>query len=204
MGGWRSWWCGLLVALAAAAALIASRSDAACWRGTGGCSSAVCGSRRATPGAGWVLGMARYNAEMLEWFRFFSYSDASAGVLPAQRGAGGRTPRTRPVEAVALYAGQRVVELVEHGGPGVAGRTWELAMATDSLTGLLSWLEAAPPRPAGPLIEARSVDPWEGDGPAEVGRLRPPPLDHGAELRRMLAISWSAGQWVVGRRWPDS
>jgi hypothetical protein len=53
-----------------------------------------------------------------------------------------------PVEAVALYAGQRVVELVEHGGPG-SGRTWEIAMATDSLTGFLSWLEASPPRPPG-------------------------------------------------------
>ena len=29
---------------------------------------------RSTPGAGWALGMARYNAEMLEWFRFLSYS----------------------------------------------------------------------------------------------------------------------------------
>jgi hypothetical protein len=48
-----------------------------------------------------------------------------------------------PVEAVALYAEQRVVrfEIAERSDP----EQWELAMSPDSLTGLLSWLEAAPP-----------------------------------------------------------
>ena len=30
--------------------------------------------RMTTPGAGWVLGVARYSEGILEWFRFFSYS----------------------------------------------------------------------------------------------------------------------------------
>jgi hypothetical protein len=102
-----------------------------------------------TPGAGWVLGMARYNAEVLEWFRFFSYSSRprASFVRDDVRVLNNRDPD--PVEAVALYAGQRVVELVEQGPGEVAGRPWELAMAADSLTGFLSWLEAAPPRPPG-------------------------------------------------------
>jgi hypothetical protein len=47
------------------------------------------------------------------------------------------------VEAVALYAEQRIVrfEIAEPNEP----EQWELAMSPDSLTGLLSWLEAAPP-----------------------------------------------------------
>jgi hypothetical protein len=47
------------------------------------------------------------------------------------------------VEAVSLYAGQRIVRIdtASDGEP----QTRELAMSQESLTGLLSWLEAAPP-----------------------------------------------------------
>ena len=97
----------------------------------------------ATPGAGWVLGLARYSEDRLEWFRFFSYS-----ARPRRRFVRGsvRVIETRdpePAEAVTLYDGQRVLVLEDRRGnePDRA----ELAMSTDSLTGLLSWLEAAPP-----------------------------------------------------------
>jgi hypothetical protein len=99
--------------------------------------------RTTTPGAGWVLGVARYNAEQLEWFRFFSYS-----TRPRRRFRRGnvRVVNSRepdPVEAVALYAGQRIVTL-EQPAQG-QHRYSELAMDPESLTGLMSWLEAAPP-----------------------------------------------------------
>lgn len=99
-----------------------------------------------TPGAGWVLGMARYNAEMLEWFRFFSYSSRprKSFLRDEVRVLASRDPDA--VEAVALYAGQRIVELAEQGPGETRGEDWEIAMAEDSLTGFLSWLEAAPPR----------------------------------------------------------
>ena len=47
-----------------------------------------------------------------------------------------------PVEAVALNADNRIlrVETLQ----GDTDREWELAMSPESLTGLLSWLEAAP------------------------------------------------------------
>lgn len=92
-----------------------------------------------TPGTGWVLGVARYRAESLQWFRALGLSFRPgltfdrAGV----RAGAQRTPT--PVEAVVLFDGQRIVELLSERG------SWELAMAPDSLTGLLSWLEAAPP-----------------------------------------------------------
>ena len=46
------------------------------------------------------------------------------------------------VEAVALNADQRVIRVATTEAHDTG---WELAMSPDSLTGLLSWLEAAPP-----------------------------------------------------------
>lgn len=114
------------------------------------------------PGSGWVLGVARYNAEILEWFRFFSYS---YGPRMRFKRCEVQVVESRPpdaVEAVSLYAGQQVVRLQVSRPDPRTGRTeperpeseradserveqWDLAMSGDSLTGLLSWLEAAPP-----------------------------------------------------------
>ena len=98
---------------------------------------------RSTPGAGWVLGLARYNAEKLEWFRFFSYSARPRKTFLRSEVRILQSRDPDPVEAVALYAGQRVVVLEEQQASTV--RVWDLAMGSGSLTGLLSWLEAAPP-----------------------------------------------------------
>lgn len=99
--------------------------------------------RTATPGTGWVLGLARYSEDTLEWFRFFSYS-----ARPRRRFVRGivRVVETREPdasEAVSLYAGQQVLVLSEHHDD--RSEYSELAMSADSLTGLMSWLEAAPP-----------------------------------------------------------
>jgi hypothetical protein len=48
-----------------------------------------------------------------------------------------------PVEAVALKTDEKVLRIEIQDGHTEA--EWELAMSQDSLTGLLSWLEAAPP-----------------------------------------------------------
>jgi hypothetical protein len=130
----------LIVLLALALVLLAARRR---WLdrlgGTFECSLRL---RMTTPGAGWVLGVARYSEGILEWFRFFSYSPRPK--VTFTRGAV-RVLETREpdaVEAVALNADQRVIRVAttEADDPG-----WELAMSPDSLTGLLSWLEAAPP-----------------------------------------------------------
>ena len=47
------------------------------------------------------------------------------------------------MEAVALKTGEKVLRIEIQDGHTEA--EWELAMSQDSLTGLLSWLEAAPP-----------------------------------------------------------
>lgn len=136
----------LLVALSAAAALVALPLRRRWLAREGGLFECSVRLKTATPGAGWVLGMARYNAEMLEWFRFFSYSSRprKSFLRREVRVVTSRDPDA--VEAVALYAGQRIVELEEQGPGEVRAEPWEIAMDPDSLTGFLSWLEAAPPR----------------------------------------------------------
>ena len=99
--------------------------------------------RTTTPGAGWVLGVARYAGDQLEWFRFFSYA-----ARPRKRFRRGEvwvveTRDPDPVEAAALYAGQRIVTLEDRRADRPVST--DLAMGAESLTGLLSWLEAAPP-----------------------------------------------------------
>lgn len=146
----------ILLVVVALALLAARRRWLSREGGTFECSARL---RQSTPSGGWALGVARYNGEMLEWFRFFSY--AFRPRITLRRGEV-RVLESRdpdPVEALALYEGQRVVRLggraESSGGPVGTGRTpgwrgpardsWELAMDQDSLTGLLSWLEAAPP-----------------------------------------------------------
>jgi hypothetical protein len=137
----------LLVALLAAAALVALPLRRRWLAREGGLFECSVRLKTSTPGAGWVLGMARYNAEMLEWFRFFSYSTRprKSFLRTEVRVVTSRDPDA--VEAVALYAGQRIVELEEQGPGEARGVPWEIAMGEESLTGFLSWLEAAPPRP---------------------------------------------------------
>jgi hypothetical protein len=101
--------------------------------------------RVTTPGAGYVLGVARYSEGTLEWFRFFSFSLRPRVVF--RRGTFDilDTREPTPVEALALNSDQRVVLIESTEEPSPAGWEWELAMSADSLTGLLAWLEAAPP-----------------------------------------------------------
>ena len=97
----------------------------------------------ATPGSGWALGVARYNEERLEWFRFFSYSVRPRQTFVRNDVTVVNDREPDQVEAGSLYAGQRIVQLKSTSEE--AQEIWELAMSGESLTGLLSWLEAAPP-----------------------------------------------------------
>lgn len=137
----------LLAALFAAGALVALPLRRRWLARQGGLFECSVRLKTSTAAAGWVLGMARYNAEMLEWFRFFSYSTRPRKTFLRSevRVIASRDPDE--VEAVALYTGQRVVELEEISQAGARPHPWQIAMGGDSLTGFLSWLESAPPRP---------------------------------------------------------
>lgn len=95
--------------------------------------------KKTTPGTGWVLGVARYSGDELEWFRIFSLSAKARMTFPRKEITVLETRIPDPVEALSLYAGQKVVRF-EYGDD-----LWDLSMSQDSVTGLLSWLEASPP-----------------------------------------------------------
>lgn len=101
-----------------------------------------CGLRLSTktPGAGWALGVARYSGDNLEWFRVFSPSLRPRLIFPRSITHAGDQREPDAIEAVMLSDDQRIVSLEL-----VGGQSWELSMSTASLTGLLSWLESAPP-----------------------------------------------------------
>lgn len=97
------------------------------------------GSGGSEGGRGWVLGLGRYRADSLQWFRVFTpaprprrqWARADLEVL------GQRSPSG--AELHALYEGHLIVECDTPGG------RVELAMSPSALTGFSSWLEAGPP-----------------------------------------------------------
>lgn len=97
-----------------------------------------------SPRERWSLGFARYNGEDLEWFRAISLSLQPRVRLRRRATVALDTRAPGQSEVRGLFADQRVVRLQasrESGGSGV----YELAMDSGAATGLLAWLEAAPP-----------------------------------------------------------
>ena len=119
-----------------------------------------CALRRGT--SPWRLGVASYQSDELRWYNAF-------GISPRPEETFGRRDLTvvshRPpdsAEIATLGPGRVVVECELPGGPGndgpdndglgndgPSGDTVQLALAESALTGLLAWLEAAPPGPPG-------------------------------------------------------
>jgi hypothetical protein len=92
-----------------------------------------------TGGRGWVLGVGRYDADSLEWFRVFSlWPGAKRSYRRNEIELDAQRAPTEP-ESFSLYAGHVVIQCTMP-----SGRV-ELAMSPASLTGFQSWLEAAPP-----------------------------------------------------------
>lgn len=100
-----------------------------------------CGLRTDLQRPGWMLGLARYQDDSLEWYRVFSVSLRPKLVIT--RGqveiVGRRMPNE--IERVALFEPSEVV-CVRLSDPEQA--SVELAMAPESVTGLMSWIEAGP------------------------------------------------------------
>jgi hypothetical protein len=130
-----------------------------------------CGLRR--PGGSWRLGLASYQLDEFCWYRVFGFSMRPEQAFPRRDLAVvARRPPTQ--EEVTILGPGRIVAECQlgangasgasgasggPGGPGGAGGTdgtdgadgtggagaVDLAMAESALTGLLVWLEAAPP-----------------------------------------------------------
>jgi hypothetical protein len=125
-----------------------------------------CGLRRGPDGS-WRLGVASYQREELKWFGALGLTMRPDVVFPRRDLTVVSRRLPTEAEAASLGPGMIVVEcrLGEDigqlgpppgandpaGAPGPAGggpgpaATVELAMGEEALTGLLAWLEAAPP-----------------------------------------------------------
>ncbi len=99
-------------------------------------------SHRVRPGQGgrgWVLGLGRYEGNLLQWFRIFSFRPTPHLVWQREDLQYLSTREPTSAEAVALFGGHVVVVCTLRGG------SIDLAMSPDALTGFQSWLEASPP-----------------------------------------------------------
>jgi hypothetical protein len=92
-------------------------------------------------GRGWYQGVGRYRGDDFAWFRVASLRSGPDRVLDREqleimerRGPTLPESYAMPMGSVVLRCRTAVGEL-------------ELAMRHDTLTGFLSWLESAPPRP---------------------------------------------------------
>ncbi|WP_052460163.1 DUF2550 domain-containing protein [Tessaracoccus massiliensis] len=94
-----------------------------------------------TPGSGWVLGMARFRGENLEWFRSFSLSLRPKKVFPRVGTTYVHQRQPAGLEAIALFEDSMIVTLRDR----ASGATSSLSMDRDQVLALMSWLESAPP-----------------------------------------------------------
>ena len=93
-------------------------------------------------GRGWSPGIARFVEDELRWYRVFSFAprprrvfERSSLVVERRRRPDAAEERSLPDQTVVLSC------RTEH-------EQVEIAMAETTVTGFLSWLEAAPPGPA--------------------------------------------------------
>ena len=98
-----------------------------------------CGLRK--PKGSWRLGVASYQREELLWFGIFGLSLRPHEVFPRRDLTVASRRLPSDAEAAVLGPGMIVVECQLGEGSGSV----ELALGEAALTGLLSWLEAAPP-----------------------------------------------------------
>jgi len=94
----------------------------------------------ASGGRGWMIGLARYGPDRLEWFRVFSLSPRPKFVFDRSMQVSDRRLPDGP-EAFSLYAGHVVVTVTLPS----SDHQVELAMSDSALTGFLAWTEAGPP-----------------------------------------------------------
>jgi hypothetical protein len=104
-----------------------------------------CGLRR--PGGSWRLGIASYQLDEFSWYRIFGFSMRPEVVfLRRDLAVVARRPLTEE-EVTVLGPGRLVAECQLTGSGEASGEVTsvDLALAESALTGLLVWLEGAPP-----------------------------------------------------------
>ena len=97
-----------------------------------------CGLRRR--GRPWRLGVASYQLDEFRWYRIFGLSMRPEQSFP-RRDLAVVARRPPTAEEVSVLGSGRIVAECQLGGSA----TVDLALAESALTGLLAWLESAPP-----------------------------------------------------------
>lgn len=93
----------------------------------------------ATPGAGWMLGVARYAGDTFEWYRVFSLSLRPWLVIDRRRSQPAATRIPDAYEASMLDADHRIVTLTG-ANAGVS-----IALPPEETTAFLGWMEGGLP-----------------------------------------------------------
>jgi hypothetical protein len=126
----------VLVLLIGVVAFLLRRLVLARGLGTFDCSLRGRTSRRA---GGWILGVARYEADRLDWFRVFTMSPRPARSLARAdlEILDSRVPEGQ--ESYSFFPGWVIVRC------SYRASVLELAMSDPAYNGLAAWLESAPP-----------------------------------------------------------
>ena len=101
-----------------------------------------CGLR--TGSGNWMMGLARYEDECLAWYRVFSLASRAQLRFSRSRTHVLGHRNLDELEALALFADDAVIGLSTCLADDTL-QSFELSMSLASQTGLMSWLEAAPP-----------------------------------------------------------
>jgi len=99
-------------------------------------------SLRVTPkrfGQGWVLGVARYADDRLEWFRAFSLSLRPHRVFPRDELILGARRDPEYPETLAVMPDHLIMAFT------VGSEDLEFAMSAEAFTGFVAWRESSPP-----------------------------------------------------------
>ena len=131
-------WIGIVVLVLLAALAVLFFRRAAIVRGGGTIDVSV---RLTTlvSGRGWSSGLARFSGDELKWYRVFSFSPWPRRVLKRREIAVQGRRQPDDVERLTMPADWVVVRCADRRS------SVEIAMARTTLTGFLSWIEAAPP-----------------------------------------------------------
>jgi hypothetical protein len=102
-------------------------------------------------GRGWSPGFARFVDDELRWYRMFSFAIRPKRVLFRNGLVVDRRRLPEGQEKLIMPADWVILRCTSHQAPV------EIAMARSTVTGFLSWLEAAPPGEAPPRL---AVQDW--------------------------------------------
>ncbi|MCW3841789.1 DUF2550 domain-containing protein [Micromonospora yasonensis] len=100
-------------------------------------------------GRGWSPGFGRFVGDELRWYRMFSFALRPKRVLSRKGLAVERRRLPEGQERLSMPTDWVILRCTSHHAPV------EIAMARSTVTGFLSWLEAAPPGAVSPRLASQ-------------------------------------------------